>query len=96
MDDRLFHILSHKDTPAQIVLTELEWLALLFVSLAPPSEAFDYGAAAHTLAYGEALRLGVRTHAGYETERAAFVQALAALARLPGGFQFGRVWMTVT
>jgi hypothetical protein len=93
MDNRLFYILSHKDTPAEIVLTELEWIAFLFVSLALTPESFDYGAAAQALAYGEALRIGKHSHVNYEAERAAFVQALAGLARLPGGIRFGRVWM---
>lgn len=90
MNDRLFHILSHTDTAELIVLTELEWTALLFVALAPV-DGFDYGAAAHTLAYGEWLRIGASAHASYEAERQAFLQGLAMLARLPGGVSFGRL-----
>jgi hypothetical protein len=87
---RYFAILSHYDTPTEVVLTPLEWMALLFVPLTR-AEQLDYGAAALALANSEALRLGLERNEHYEDERAAFLQALATLARLPGGVQFGRL-----
>lgn len=90
MDARLFRLLSYQDTAHEVVLTELEWMALLFVPLTPV-EQLDFGAAAQALAYGESLRIGATGHASYEAERTAFLNALAALARLPGGVRFGRV-----
>lgn len=91
MNARYFAHLSAYDTASDVSLTPLEWMALLFVSLTPVPERLDFGVAAAALANSEALRLGLERHANYEAERAAFLEALATLARLPGGVQFGRV-----
>lgn len=90
---------NYLDRPGCIVLHDLELIAFLFVPLAIAQlsdASCDYGAAARTLASGEALRCGLRTHPTYEAERAAFIQALAVLARLPGGYQYGRLHFEAT
>lgn len=72
-----------------MTLTDLELIAFLSVPFARPAPVL--AGLAEIVSNGEALRLGLRSHAQYEAERAAFVQGLAALARLPGGVTFGRL-----
>lgn len=78
-----------------LCLSDLEWIAFLFVPLAmaemDQSTPLDIAAAVRVFSQSDVFIAGVRTHTLYEPQRANFVTALAWLAHQPGGWTFGRL-----